>query len=126
VEVFDSKDEKVAIATILTMVQKKLHQVIVEHFFKAIFNKNICSSDKDAFFANYKNLSNNLSEIVKACNPDFKYPVALSTNIIKMAMDHNYFAEKLCSLTEITNCIKTKRVQLEDMINYFVGKLLAK
>ncbi len=105
--------------------QKGLHRVIVEHFYKVIFNKALCSGESDSLFADYKKLNNNLSAIIRACNPDFRYPCALSSNIIKMAMDHNYYSEKLCSLTEITNCMETKRNQLEEMINYFAEKLLS-
>jgi len=105
--------------------QKKLHTIIVEHFFKAMFNKTISTEEKENLFANYRNLNSNLTEIVKAVNPTFKYPCALASTIIKMSIDHSYYADQICSLTEITNCIHTKKDQIEEMIRHFVGKLLA-
>ncbi len=105
--------------------QKKLHRVVIEHFHKVVFNKTFSSDQKESLFSNYKNLNSNLSEMIRSCNADFKYPNALASNIIKMALDHNYYAEQMCSMTEITNCMQTKRTQLEEMINYFTKKLLS-
>jgi len=105
--------------------QSKLHIVIVEHFFKAMFNKTTSVAAKENLFANYRNLNSNLTSIVKEFNPEFKYPCAMASTIIKMSIDHSYYADQICSLTEITNCIKTKKDQIEEMINYFVQKLLA-
>ena len=105
--------------------QSKLHIVIAEHFFKAMFNITTSVTAKENLFANYRNLNYNLTSIVKEFNPKFKYPCAMASTIIKMSIDHSYYADQICSLTEITNCIKTKKYQIEEMINYFVQKLLA-
>jgi AcrR family transcriptional regulator len=105
--------------------QSKLHAIIVEHFFKAMFNKTTTVEEKENLFANYRNLNANLTAIVKECNPEFKYPCAMASTIIKMSIDHSYYADQICSLTEITNCINTKKDQIEEMINYFVQKLLS-
>lgn len=106
--------------------QSKLHAVIVEHFFKAMFHKTISAEDKENLFANYRNLNANITSIVRDYNPEFKYPSSMASTIVKMSIDHSYYADQICSLTEITNCIDTKKDQMEEMINYFVWKLLAK
>ena len=105
--------------------QSKLSTIIVENFFKAMFNKTTTVEEKENLFANYRNLNANLTAIVKEYNADFKYPCAIASTIIKMSIDHSYYADQICSLTEITNCIQTKRAQIEDMINHFIQKLLA-
>jgi len=66
--------------------QSKLHIVIVEHFFKAMFNKTTSVAAKENLFAHYRNLNFNLTSIVKEFNPEFKYLYAMASTIIKMSI----------------------------------------
>lgn len=104
--------------------QKKLHKIVVEQSTKVFHNRKVEENDKCGLFKNFTNLNNNIAAIIQACNPEFKYPHSLATNILKLAIDHTYYAEHMCAITEITNCMVTKKVQLEEMINYFVDRLL--
>ena len=103
---------------------KKLHRIIVEQSTKVTHSKKIMACEKNGLFANFENLNSHISSIVLACDPNCKYPAALATNIIKMAIDHTYYAEHLCALTEITNCMITKKDQIQEMILYFVRRIL--
>ena len=103
---------------------KLLHKLIVEQSPKVIHTKKVNECEEAGLFSNYKRLNQNISSILLECDPDFKYPAALSTNILKMAINHTYYAEHICSLTEITNCMETKKDQIENMIYYFLERLL--
>jgi hypothetical protein len=87
-------------------------------------SRKVEACEKAGMFSNYKNLNNNISDIILECDPAFKYPTALATNIIKLAMDHKYYAEHICSLTEITKCMETRQQQIQEMIMYFLERLL--
>jgi len=103
---------------------KHLHKIIVEQSSKVTHSKKVLNCNKPNLFANFENLNDNLSKMILSCDPEFKYPSALATNLLKMAIDHTYYAEHLCTVTEITNCMVTKKNQIEDMLLYFVKKLL--
>lgn len=102
----------------------KLHNIVVEQATKVTHTRKVGECDKAGLFANYKTLISNISDIILECDPEFKYPSALASNILRMAMDHKYYAENICSLTEITKCRETKFAQIEEMISYFLGRLL--
>lgn len=103
---------------------KRLHKIIVEQSSKVTHSKKVLNCNKTNLFANFEQLNDNLSKMILSCDSEFKYPSALATNLLKMAIDHTYYAEHLCTVTEITNCMATKKNQLEDMLLYFVGRLL--
>jgi len=103
---------------------KRLHKIIVEQSSKVTHSKKLLNCNKPNLFVNFEHLNDNLSKMILSCDPEFKYPSALATNLLKMAIDHTYYAEHLCTVTEITNCMDTKKNQLEEMLLYFVNKLL--
>jgi len=103
---------------------KKLHNIVVEQATKVTHSRKVEACDKAGMFENYKNLNNNISDILMECDPDFKYPTALASNIIRLAMDHKYYAEHICCLTDISDCRETKMNQIEEMITYFLERLL--
>ena len=102
---------------------KKLHKIVVEQSPRVIHSKKVEACEKAGMFSNFKTLNNNIAEIILECDNDFKYPSALATNILKLSMDHKYYSEYICSLTEISNCSESLN-QLEEMILYFLNRLL--
>ena len=104
--------------------QAKLHKIMVEESSKAYHTKLIDEENKIGLFANFKNLSNIISEIIEDLSPDFPYPHALSTTLLEMSVNQVYYAEHLPSLTEVEG--DKKRRAVEDMLIYFTKKLLAK
>lgn len=125
---------KIAIRTIVNVASqehpvdyidlKKLHRIVVEQSTKVTHSKKLMNCNKSSLFSNFENLNNNLSEMITSCDPEFKYPSAMATNLLKMATDHTYYAEHICSVTEITNCRNTKYEQIEEMLVYFINRLL--
>lgn len=105
---------------------EKLHSIIVEQSPKVTHSKKVEECEKAGMFANFKTLNDNISNIILECDPDFRYPAALATNVLKMSFDHKYYAQHICSITEISNCRETSLQQIEDMIMYFLLRLLKK
>ncbi len=103
----------------------KLHHLMVELATNAYHTKKIDEENKVGIYANYRELSHFISELILEVNPGFKYPRSIATTIIEMAINHLYLAEHLPSMTEIVNT-ETKLDQLEEMIFYFCERLLKK
>lgn len=101
----------------------KLHRIIVEQSPRVIHNKKVEACEKAGMFSNFKRLNSNIADLIIECDPEFKYPTTLATNVIKMSMDHKYYSEYICSLTEISNCSECLN-QLEEMIIYFLNRIL--
>ena len=99
-----------------------LHRIIVEESSKAYHTKMVDEENSIGLFANYKNLSNLISEIIISINPDFPYPHALATTLLDMSVNHVYYADHLPSLTEVGS--SNKRHAVEEMLTFFAQKLI--
>jgi len=103
--------------------ESKLHNIVISEGMKAYHTKEVDKENSKGFFKSYKDLAKFVSIVINEINPNFKYPFALATNLFEMSNNHIYFAKHLPKLTEIS--IKNEDVhEVEDMLNYFTGKLL--
>ena len=104
--------------------ESKLHNIVISEGVKAYHTKEVDKENSKGFFSSYKNLANAVSNVISEINPKFNYPHALATNLFEMSNNHIYFAKHLPRLTDIS--IKENDVdEVENMLNYFVNKLLA-
>ena len=104
--------------------ESKLHNIVISEGVKAYHTKEVDKENSKGFFSSYKNLANAVSNVISEINPKFNYPHALATNLFEMSNNHIYFAKHLPRLTDIS--IKENDVdEVENMLNYFVDKLLA-
>jgi len=104
--------------------ESKLHNIVISEGGKAYHTKDVDDENSKGFFLSYKNLATTVSTVISQINPDFKYPFALATNLFEMSNNHIYFAKHLPKLTDIS--VKENDVnEVENMLNYFVDKLLA-
>ncbi len=104
--------------------ESKLHNIVISEGMKAYHTKAVDQENSKGFFSSYKKLATTVSKVISEVNPDFKYPYALASSLFEMSNDHVYFAKHLPKLTDIS--IKENDVdEVENMLNYFVEKLLA-
>ena len=96
----------------------KLQKVIFEESAKAYFNKKVDKENKLGAYSWYKNLVEQISQIVLEIKPNFDYPHMLVSTVIEGAHHQRFFAEHLPSLTD-----KTKE---GDAICKFYKKLVYK
>lgn len=101
-----------------------LHNVVISEGMKAYHTKAVDRENAQGFFVSYKNLATSVSNVISDINPEFQYPFTLATNLFEMSNNHIYFAKHLPKLTDVT--LKGDDVaEVEDMLNYFVDKLLS-
>ena len=100
-----------------------LHDLVISEGIKAYHTIDVDKENEKGFFLNYKELAKSVSNVISEINPDFKYPYALATNLFEMSNNHIYFAKHLPRLTDIK--VKENEFdEVENMLNYFVDKLL--
>lgn len=100
-----------------------LHKIIISEGAKAYHTKLVDQENRKGLFLDYKKLNAKMASLIKAVDPNFKYPKALASNIIEMANNQVFFALHLPRLTDI-KVKKDNYLQVDDMIQYFVFKLL--
>lgn len=105
--------------------ESKLHNILISEGMKTYHTKEVDQENSKGFFMSYKNLATTVSEVISEINPDFKYPYSLATNLFEMSNNHMYFAEHLPRLTDVS-ISKNDVNEMEEMLNYFVNKLLSK
>jgi AcrR family transcriptional regulator len=124
---------RVVIKTIVETIQEPsnieyidhqaLHQIIISEGGKAYHTKEVDEENKKGFFLSYKNLVQQISNIILELNPNFKYPYTLATNILEMTRNHIYFAQHLPRLTDI-HVEGDNLNEVSEMLEYFAFKLI--
>lgn len=81
----------------------KLNRIIISESSKAYLNKLVDKENKGGFFADYKELVQQVSNIISEVNPDYKYPHMLVSTLIEGAHLQRYFAAHLPRLTDVVD-----------------------
>lgn len=104
--------------------ETKLQNIVIAEGGKTYHTKKVDHENSKGFFNSYEVLVNSLSQVILEINPEFRYPYALATNMFEMTNNQIYFAKHLPRLTDIS--VEENEVnELEEMLNYFLSKLLA-
>ena len=103
--------------------ESKLHNIVISEGMKAYHTKEVDNENSKGFFKSYKALAEFVSIVISEINPNFKYPFSLATNLFEMSNNQIYFAKHLPKLTDISRD-KNEIDEVEEMLNYFVEKLL--
>jgi AcrR family transcriptional regulator len=104
---------------------RKLHNIVVENASKVNHDKRVDVYNKDGFYANLKKLVEKISQIILEIDPQFKYPKALSTNIIELALNSEYYIEHLPRLTDIKKLDTLNSTkETKEMIKYMLSRIL--
>lgn len=102
-----------------------LHNIIINEGSKAYHTHDVDEENKHGIFSSYKELAEVIAQAILAINSSFPYPHSLASNLLEMANNQIYFAQHLPRLTDI-KVPKGDMSQLEEMMGYFVMKLIAK
>lgn len=78
----------------------KLHQIIITEGSKSYLTRRVSEDNQDRLFKPYKDLCAVIGNIIKECNPNYKYPRSLASTTIEMAHFQNFFMNNLPSLTD--------------------------
>lgn len=95
-----------------------LNQILIAEGSKSYLTKHVGEDNKQQYFKPYKDLCNTISEIILACNSQYKFPHSLASTIIEVAHLQNFFMHNLPALTDFD---QTKK---EDQIIEFLNNLV--
>lgn len=102
----------------------KLHLVVVENAIKVYHIKNVDELNKDGYYMNYKKIVKTLSEIILEVDMQYKYPIALATNLIELSLNNEYYINHLPSLTDVKTKNVNARLETVKMIKYLIDRVL--
>ena len=100
-----------------------LHQIVIAEGSKAYHTIDVDKENKKGLFTSYKDLVEEISELIINLNKDFPYPHTLASNLVEMANNQLFFAEHLPSLCDITSAEKSGD-ELIRIMKFFAFKLL--
>ncbi len=82
--------------------EQELYQIIINESAKTYLTHEVDEENKEGDFTAYKNLVNEISQIVKEINPEYKYSKMLISTMIEGIHHQRFFQIHLPKLTNIT------------------------
>jgi len=78
-----------------------LNKIVINENSKSYLTKTVDSENKEGFFTPYKRVVYRISEIITACNNNYKYSLSLASSVVEGAL-HQHFLKS--HFKTITNC----------------------
>ncbi len=95
-----------------------LYEIVMSEGAKSYLTRNITEYNEAKLFKPYKDLCGRIADIIKECNPKYKFPRSLASTIIEMAHAQSFYMKNLPSLTDFGNSKDETKVAtfLVDMV----------
>ena len=104
-----------------------LYNIVIAESAKAYLTKAVDVNNKEGFFASYKRLCLKVADIISEVNPDYEYPIALTSTLIETVHEQKYFAKHIPSITELSTCGEDNLTEsLTDYLTNMVFSTIAK
>lgn len=81
--------------------EKLLYEIVMREGAKAYLTRHVTEDNKNRFFKPYEELCTCIADVIKECNPRYKFPRSLASTIIEMAHIQNFFMQHLPNLTDV-------------------------
>jgi hypothetical protein len=91
---------------------------VVSESNKIYLTKEVANHNKDKIFKPYKDLCARIGGLIKEINPDYPFPLSLSSTLLEMAHMQHFFSENLPSLTDFGN--EKSNQKLNDFLQLLV------
>jgi AcrR family transcriptional regulator len=103
--------------------KKYLSHIVITESSKVYLVKEVGEINKNDVFKPYKDLCAQIAGIISAYNPDYKFPISLSSTLIETAHYHQFFSVYLPRLTDAgkTENNEFTGIFLEDMLFKVLG-----
>jgi len=98
-----------------------LNKIIITESVKAFHSIDVDIENKKGYFEAYKNVVNQVSNLILEINPTFEYPHMLVTTVIEGAQQQRYYTDHLPSLTDVQ---KNKNT-ITNFYNKLIFKLIS-
>ncbi len=131
------KDDKAKLKTIIHLLthglpessgsqdfnKKLLNQIVIAESSKVYLVKEVAEINKNEVFKPYKDLCATIADIISSYNPKYKYPRSLSSSLIEISHDQQFFIDNLPKLTDAgaKNKEEFTALYLEDLLFKVLG-----
>lgn len=113
----DNKEKLAKAIEIVTMTTVKdsifshinevlLNNIVINEFSKSYLTKEVDEKNKEGYFSVYKRLVGRLSEMIKAIDKTYPYPLSMASTILEGSLHQHFLKEHFSSLTD---CHKDKQ-----------------
>jgi len=98
--------------------EKLLHEIVMAEGAKSYLTRHVTEYNEAKLFKPYKDLCARIADIIKECNPKYKFPRSLASTVIEMAHAQCFYMKNLPSLTDFGNSKDETKIALflEDMV----------
>lgn len=101
-----------------------LNRLVIAEGVKAYHVKQVDIENGKGLFTTFEELNKKIQHIILSVNPAFPYPAVLTMTILEMANNQIYYAYHLPNFTEINKQQGNLEQQVEEMVAYFIFKLI--
>lgn len=109
----DSKEKLITVVDLLTHElpesvghldynKKYINHIVIAESSKVYLVKEVGEINKNDVFKAYKDLCGRIADIIRDCNPDYRYPRSLSSTLVEVAHQQQFFSVYLPKLTDDT------------------------
>ena len=81
--------------------KKALNEIVIAESSKVYLTKEVSEINKHEVFKPYKDLCSKISNVIREYNPNYQYPKSLSTTIVEVVHQQQFFGQNLPRLTDI-------------------------
>jgi len=77
-----------------------LNKIMVNENSKSFLTKEVDQENKDGYFVIYKRIVHRLRDMIKATNPDYKFPSSLASTILEGSLHQHFLKDHFTSITD--------------------------
>lgn len=81
--------------------EEALQQIVINESDKTYLTKNVDEINKEGVFTGYKSLCETIASFMREINPQFSYPISLSSTCLEAAHQQLFFAQHLPRLSDV-------------------------
>ncbi|SDE49591.1 transcriptional regulator, TetR family [Pricia antarctica] len=80
--------------------EELLNKIVINEFSKSYLTKEVDTKNKEGYFSIYKRLITRISEMIKAVDNHYGYPLSLASTILEGSLHQHFLKEHFSSLTD--------------------------
>jgi AcrR family transcriptional regulator len=96
-----------------------LNKIVISEYSKSYLRKQVDAENKEGYFAIYKRLVLRLKEMIVAVNPNYQYPLSLSSMVIEGSLHQHFLKDHFTIITDC-NKITTPTLYFLDLIDQLI------
>ncbi|MGB6153828.1 MAG: TetR/AcrR family transcriptional regulator [Pricia sp.] len=80
--------------------EESLNNIVINEFSKSYLTKEVDTKNKEGYFSVYKRLVSRLSEMIRAINSTYAYPLSMASTILEGSLHQHFLKNHFSSLTD--------------------------